>query len=163
MRLYALDCGACREASVDISVKKKKISLFSLSVEGEKASLKTRMDRAFFYLIAGGGFWIYYVTDGESGQPVHTSYVSGRSFKFPFMSRWDIHVGPCNTAPSHRGRGIYRKVLRVICGDSKSRAYMMVHEDNLPSIKGIEAAGFHHIGTVERTGICKVYRRTDHG
>lgn len=163
MRLYALDRGACREASVDISVKKKKVSLFSLSVEGEEASLKTRMGRAFFYLIARGRFWIYYVTDGESGQPVHTSYVSGRSFKFPFMSQGDIHIGPCNTVPSHRGRGIYRKVLRVICGDGKDRAYMMVHEDNLPSIKGIEAAGFRHIGAVERTGLLKVYRRTDHG
>ncbi len=162
MRLYVMDCNSCGEIPGDLSVKKKKMSLFSLSVEGEAASLKTCVGRAFFYLIARGQFWIYYVTDGETGQLVHTSYVSGRSFKFPFMSKGDIHIGPCRTAPSHRGQGIYGRVLRVICGDSKNRAYMMVHEENLPSIKGIEAAGFRQIGTVAKTGICKVYRRTDH-
>ncbi len=163
MRLYAMECSNCREIPEDISVKKKKVSLFSLSVEGERPSLKTCLGRAFFYLIARGRFWIYYVTDGESGQLIHSSYVTGKSFKFPFMSSGDIHIGPCHTAPSHRGRGIYRNVLRVICRDTQTGAYMMVHEENAPSIKGIEAAGFRHIGTVERAGIFKVYRRTDHG
>ena len=166
MRLYALEYGACEEASVELPVKKKKVSLFSLSLEGERLSGKALLGRAFFYLMARGRFWIYYVTDSESGQLIHSSYVMERSFKFPFMTRGDIHIGPCNTAPSHRGRGIYRNVLRVIGRDSKgvyNRAYMMVHEENIPSVKGIEAAGFRHIGTVEKTGLLKVYRRTDHG
>ncbi len=166
MRLYAMECCNCREIPEDISVKKKKVSLFSLCVEGERVSLKTLLGRAFFYLTARGRFWIYYVTDRESEQVIHTSYVTEKSFKFPFMSQGDIHIGPCHTAPSHRGQGIYRNVLRVISGDSEgtyNRAYMMVHEENIPSVKGIEAAGFRHIGTVEKTGIFKVYRRTEHG
>ena len=166
MRLYALERGIGGETPLEISVENKKVSLFSLFVEGERRSLKTLLGRFFFYLMAKGRFWIYYVADRESGQMIHSSYVTGRSFKFPFMSQRDIHIGPCNTAPEYRGRGIYRNVLRVICRDHKdacNKVYMMVHEDNIPSIKGIEAAGFRHIGTVERTGIFKVYRRTDHG
>jgi len=166
MRLYALDRGAWEASSADLPVEKKNISLFSLFIDGEKRSVKTMIGRAFFYLTARGRFWVYYVTDRGSGQVIHTSYVTEKSFKFPFMSPGEIHIGPCYTAPSHRGRGIYRKVLRGICADRRetnSRAYMMVHEDNLPSIRGIEAAGFRHIGSVERTALLKVYRRTDHG
>ena len=162
MRLYVMERGACKEASVDFPVGKKKVSLFSLSVEREHPSIKTRLGRVFFYLIAGGKFWIYYVTDPGSGIMIHSSYVMERSFKFPFMEAGDIHIGPCNTASSHRGRGIYRNVLRAICRDLQSKAFMMVHEDNIPSIKGIESAGFCHVGTVEKTGIFKVYRRTEH-
>ena len=166
MRLYALDRGAWEMSSADLPVEKKKISLFSLFIDGELRSVKTMIGRVFFYLIARGRFWVYYVTDSPSGQVIHTSYVTEKSFKFPFMSRGELHIGPCYTAPSHRGQGIYRKVLRGICADRRqthNRAYMMVHEDNLPSIKGIEAAGFRHIGSVERRGLLKVYRRTDHG
>ncbi len=165
MRLYELNYKGYTEMPSDLAVKVKKLSLFSLFVPGEQKSLKTRLVRSLFYVSSKGDFRIYYVTE-ESGRPIHTSYVTGRTPKFPFMEQGDIHIGPCRTDPDYQGRGIYRKVLRAIHADNctrRKRAYMIVHGENLPSIKGIEAAGLTHVGEVERQGIRKIYRRISHG
>ncbi len=37
--------------------------------------------------------------------------------------------------------------------------YVRGEEENLPSIKGIEAAGLRQVGSVERQGLRKIYRR----
>lgn len=164
MRLYEIACKT-QEESLSPEVKVKKISPFALVLEGEKPGMKTLLGRLLFYMLSKGNFRIYYVTEDTSGIPIHTSYVMGRSFKFPFMEKNTLHIGPCYTAPTHRGRGIYRKVLGAIVksnGKDYSKAYMMVAEDNLPSVKGIEAAGFCPVGTVERSRFLKIYRRTDH-
>lgn len=161
MRLYELKYKGYNGAAPDIAVKVKKVSLFSHFIKGEKRSLKTLLIRSMFHLSAKGNFSIYYVT-AENGKPIHTSYVTGPAPKFPFMEKGDIHIGPCRTDPNHRGKGIYRKVLRAIHADycdGYRGAYMLVHEDNLPSIKGIEAAGLTHVGRVERQGVRKIYRR----
>lgn len=162
MRLYELNYGNYNDICRDPEVRVKKISLFSPFIKGEKKRVKTLLTRWMFYLSAKGDFRIYYVTAEEGGRPIHTSYVTGPSSKFPFMEKGDIHIGPCNTAPEHRGQGIYRRVLKTIHAENHSqctRAYMIVDESNLPSIKGIEAAGLTHTGTVERKGIRKIYRR----
>ena len=162
MRLYELKYKGYNGAAPDIAVKVKKVSLFSLFIKGEKRGIKNILVRSMFCLSSKGSFRIYYVTD-EGGKPIHTSYVMGPTAKFPFMEKGDIHIGPCRTDPDHRGKGIYRKVLRAIhadhCHDGYSGAYMIVLEENLPSIKGIEAAGLTHVGRVERQGVRKIYRR----
>lgn len=166
MRLYELDYGSFVECPVDLKVEVQKVSFLHPFLKGEKKSMKTFLTRSMFYVLSRGDFSIYYVTEEDRGRPIHTSYVSGPGGKFPFMEKGDIHIGPCYTAPDYRGRGIYRKVLRAIHGDHCShckRAYMIVDEENLPSIKGIEAAGLRHTGTVERKGIWKIYRRVSHG
>lgn len=69
------------------------------------------------------------------------------------LGRGDFVIGPCVTASSHRGRGIYPAMIRALCADryrkGQRRAYMMVSERNLPSIRGIEKAGFRYIGRAE--------------
>ncbi len=162
MRLYELDYGTYKPCPTEGKVESQKISFFHPFIRGEKKSIKTFLVRILFYVQSKGNFRIYYVREDRENTPIHTSYVCGASRKFPFMEREDIHIGPCHTAPDHRGKGIYRKVLRAIhtesCGKFK-RAYMIVDEENLPSIKGIEAAGLTHVGTVERSGLQKIYRR----
>lgn len=166
MRLYELNYEGYSDISPDLGVKVKKISLFSPFLQGEKKTAKTLVSRWVFYFLSRGDFRIYYVrAEGEDRPVIHTSYVMGPGLKFPFMEKGDIHIGPCNTAPDFRGRGIYRRVLKTIHAENYSRskrAYMIVDESNLPSIKGIEAAGLTHIGTVERQGIWKIYRRISH-
>lgn len=165
MRLYELKYKGYSRTAPNIAVKVKKVSLFSHFIKGEKRSLKTFVVRSLFHLSSKGNFSIYYVT-AEDGKPIHTSYVTGPAPKFPFMDKGDIHIGPCYTDPDHRGKGIYRKVLRAIHADhchGHRGAYMIVHEENLPSIKGIEAAGLTHVGTVERQGVRKIYRRLSNG
>lgn len=162
MRLYELNYETYRPTAVEPKVESQKISLFRPFLKGEGRSLKTLLVRGLFWLQSKGDFRIYYVRENGNGKPIHTSYVIGASGKFPFMERGDIHIGPCTTDPDHRGKGIYKQVLRTIHADHcthRSRAFMIVHEDNLPSIKGIEAAGLTHVGTVERQGIRKIYRR----
>jgi GNAT superfamily N-acetyltransferase len=55
-------------------------------------------------------------------------------------------IACCFTAPSARGRGLYRRALiaelRHLRGRGYRRAVIETSPDNLPSRKGIEAAGF---------------------
>lgn len=162
MRLYEMDYGAYRPCPTELKVESQEISFFHPFIPGEKKSVKTFLVRILFYVQSKGNFRIYYVRGDEENKPIHTSYVCGASAKFPFMGKTDIHIGPCYTDADHRGKGIYRKVLKAIhaenCG-AFSRAYMIVDEENLPSIKGIEAAGLRQVGSVERQGLRKIYRR----
>ena len=165
MRLYKIDYKDCPALPVDSGVRRKKIGLLHLFIEGERKSLKTLLGRLYFYLISKGSFSIYYTLDPERGTVTHSSYVTGASYKFPFMHKGDIHIGPCRTAPEHRGKGLYKQVLRAVLQDqqgSDHAAYMLVAEDNLPSIRGIEACGFRHEGSVEKHSPLKIYRRVPH-
>jgi ribosomal protein S18 acetylase RimI-like enzyme len=55
-------------------------------------------------------------------------------------------IACCFTAPSARGRGLYRRALIAELRHLKERGYrravIETSPENLPSIKGIEAAGF---------------------
>ena len=50
--------------------------------------------------------------------------------------------------------------ITSIVGTQKTFFYMIVDENNIPSIKGIEKAGFQRCGSVYVTGIMKKYRLT---
>lgn len=69
------------------------------------------------------------------------------------LGRGDFVIGPCVTASSHRGRGIYPAMIRALCAEryrmGQRRAYMVVGEKNVASIRGIEKAGFHCIGRAD--------------
>lgn len=164
MRLYELDYEKYKKKPSDLTVRKKNITLFDLKLPGEKCNVKTLVTRWLFALISRGSVELYYVTEDASGEIIHSSNVMGRSFKFPFMGDGDIHIGPCITAPAHRGKGIYKQVLNFINSEKQEscrRAYMLVSEGNLPSIRGIEASGFQQIGTVKKSKILKIYRKSN--
>ncbi|MBR4308998.1 MAG: GNAT family N-acetyltransferase [Oscillospiraceae bacterium] len=162
MRLYELDYSSYVQQDITTQIQRKKLRLFDLRLPGEENSLKTRLGRLYFCLISKGRFTVYYATDPETGNVLHTSYVTGPGYKFPFMHKGDIHIGPCYTAPQARGKGLYKQALRTIHRDhsaGKGRAYMLVAEDNTPSIRGIEACGFLHTGRAEKHSLLKIYRR----
>ena len=134
-------------------------SLRGLFLKGEKTGLKTALIRLYFQSITFGKAKIYYVQKGEN--LVHTSYVIPACFKFPFMGKHDLEIGPCYTYSAFRGQGIYPKVLKEICKiqcKDTSSFYMIVDETNTSSIKGIEKAGFTRCGSVYKSKFMKRYR-----
>ena len=160
MRLLYELAHRCEELPACISVQEQKISPRHLSLKGETLGCKAKLCRLVFWLLSKGNFRVFYVNDPETGRVIHTSCVTGHSFKFPFMQKGDIHIGPCQTDPEQRGKGIYKAVLRHITRQTVHKtAYMIVDDSNLPSVKGIEGAGFCRVGTVERSRILKIYRR----
>lgn len=119
----------------------------------------------YFYIITKGDFEIYYVENDNN--IIHTSYVSGKCFKFRFMKKGDIEIGPCYTNKEHRGKGIYPEVLRTICYERKSlitNIYIFVDENNISSIKGIEKSNFDFDGNLKKecwAHIKNQYKRLD--
>jgi RimJ/RimL family protein N-acetyltransferase len=62
----------------------------------------------------------------------------------------EVEIKYCLTLPPFRGRGIYPEVIRHMISylsmrDVK-RIFMCVRRNNLPSIRGIEKAGFRRVG-----------------
>lgn len=59
-----------------------------------------------------------------------------------------ITIGDCFTDDRYRGLGIYPMVLRSIAKGhgEKVQVYVLVAPDNIPSIRGIEKAGFQFLG-----------------
>jgi RimJ/RimL family protein N-acetyltransferase len=61
------------------------------------------------------------------------------------------------THPDYRGRGLYpaalKKIQRYLFQNGYKRVFICVHEDNIPSIRGIEKAGFK---VVKRMKLIKV-------
>lgn len=146
------------ESHGEIDLKVFTPSLRGLFLKGEKAGIKAACARLMFHALTLGKAQIYYVRSGND--IIHTSYVIPACVKFSFMSRNDLEIGPCYTYPAFRGKGIYPKVLSEICrrrANDISSFYMIVDETNLPSIKGIEKAGFVRCGSVQKSKISKRY------
>lgn len=62
---------------------------------------------------------------------------------YDFLPHDGIHLAYCETIPSARGRGYYPLLLDYIQNaHPNNNLYMIVKKDNIPSIKGIEKAGF---------------------
>lgn len=129
------------------------------TIKGEKKTFKRLVVRFLFWLATRGRAKVYYAT--QDGRLSHTSYVIPKCYKFPFLGADDYEIGPCFTYSEYRGRGLYPAILRYICGSvgkDNSTFYMIVDENNTPSIKGIEKAGFEKCGTVKVSPIMKKYR-----
>lgn len=134
-------------------------------ISGEDRHWKTALSRLYFWLITGGKLEIYYILS-DAGTVAHTSYVVPRCYKFPFLDKGDYEIGPCRTAENSRGKGLYGMALNRITGEKayeKANFYMLVSEENAPSIRGIEKAGFLREGYAARTGITKKYVKTEPG
>jgi GNAT superfamily N-acetyltransferase len=69
----------------------------------------------------------------------------------------EAEVKFCLTLPAARGLGVYPKVINSIAQflhqKGINRIFMCVHEENQPSIRGIEKAGFHRVGKIQLSKI----------
>ena len=142
----------------ELNVRCLNLTLCHLFVESEKFNVKVFLLRLYFLLITFYGVKLFYVLDGDN--IIHYSYVLRKNYKFPFMKKSDLEIGPCYTCKEYRGKGIYPRVLKkiVASGLEGSRFFMIVEESNLSSIKGIKKAGFKECGHVKKQ-MFKIYRK----
>ena len=109
----------------------------------EKMSFRTSLFRLYISLLSLGKTKIYFAIDKNTGNIVHSSCIIPRNFKYPFLKKGEYCIGPCNTAPMFRGRGIYPYVLRYIVDDNPDIIFkMIIRKDNMPSINGVKKADF---------------------
>lgn len=83
------------------------------------------------------------------GHVVHYTLVLPKCFKFPFMGKNDLQIGPSWTHDQYRRRGIASYVLQKILEsyEKKNRKlWWVVKENNKGSIQFIEKAGFVKCG-----------------
>lgn len=114
----------------------------------------------FWFLFTRGRYRIYYVKD-EAGKVIHYSHVLPKFFKFPFMQRGDLQIGPSWTDPARRGQRIYPAVIAHILRREQRQGrcfYMMAAEANRASCRGIERTGFTPCGIGEKQGWLGIYR-----
>lgn len=136
-----------------------KLSIFKPSIFRLSAHSRFRVINLFWFILTIGRYCIYYVSD-ETGQIVHYSYVMPKIFKFSFMDEPNsIHIGPCWTKPSHRGKGIYPAVLIRICSDNLGvYIYIFAETGNVSSRKGIEKVGFEKKSIGYKAGFLGIYK-----
>lgn len=90
----------------------------------------------------------------EGARLAHSALVTPRYFRFPQMARDDLQIGAVFTDPDYRGRGLAKAGVRLIAerwAGRYRRLWYIVEEDNLASIRVIEACGFARLGDGERS------------
>lgn len=88
----------------------------------------------------------------HQGQLVHHSTITPGYFRFPFMAESDLQVGSTWTSPEYRGKGLGALGLRTALASVGRRVcWYLAEEDNLPSIRVAEKAGFVLAGAGVRT------------
>ena len=83
----------------------------------------------------------------------HSALVTPRYFRFPQMAPGDLQIGAVFTDPAYRGRGLAKAGVRLIAerwAGRFERPWYIVEDDNLASIRVIEACGFALLGDGER-------------
>ena len=118
-------------------------------------SMRGKLHIALWLLLTGvkrGEYYLYELL--KDGKVVSTAEVCTGHWQLPFLTirmgagKKDYHIGPCMTCPNERGKGYYPMLLQAIMNDlgTQNNYYMIVHETNAPSLRGIAKAGFTRIG-----------------
>lgn len=113
----------------------------------------------FWYILTLGKYQIYYVYD-KSGQIIHYSHIMPKIYKYAFMPRKNsLHIGPCWTSSSSRGKGVYPAILSKICKDHNNKnIYIFTDQNNIPSQKGIDKVGFQLFSNGIKTKLFGIYK-----
>lgn len=112
-----------------------------------------------WFLFSFGNFSVLVLLDDKI--VVHYSYLTPKVFRFPFMKRGDVQVGPCVTHESYRGQGVFSKVLSLIpllYPGINNTIWTYTTEDDIAAQKAFKNAGYSFITLAEmslRTKIVK--------
>lgn len=103
----------------------------------------------FWYLSSKGNFSILVLMKDES--VVHYSYITPKVFRFPFMNKGDLQVGPCVTHISYRGQGIFTRVLELIplLYPQSEIIWTYTTEDDVAAQKAFKNAGYKFVTYAE--------------
>lgn len=95
----------------------------------------------------------------SAGRKVSWAYCVGRVYQFPFMGRGDVQIGPAFTLSEYRGRGYYKMLMaRAMNEHPESVCWMIVADNNYPSLRAVEALGFRRVAYLKHNRLTKMYR-----
>lgn len=126
-----------------------KPSLFSIYPKGCIAfTLKIWWLMHHLHIFTNRNYGLFIVRDSNDNL-IHRSVITPRYFRFPFMGKKDLQIGDTWTMPEYRGKGLASFAIQEIVKLHKKpghRFWYVVEEDNIPSIKTVEKAGFVKYG-----------------
>lgn len=131
-----------------ILIEKPSKNIFGNDYKGVLISL-------FWRIITFDKAKVYVIRDND-GSIVHYSCVFPKCYKFPFLKKNDVEVGPCFTSKNHRGKGFYPYVLAYIAKKEilkKGNLYLMINTKNKSSIRGVKKVGFKPIALMRKNTI----------
>ena len=105
-------------------------------------------------LFANRGFGVLVIREGD--RLIHSSLVTPRYFRFPEMAADDLQIGATWTDPDMRGRGVGKLAVALIhksWQDEFRRMWYLVTEDNVASVRVVEASGYRLLGTGSRRSL----------
>lgn len=118
------------------------------------------LKRFLWYLITLGKLRIFYIMDGDIA--IHYSFLIPKNFRFPFMNKGDLQIGPCYTDPKFRGRGLYFQALKLIPKlffEQTSNFWIYTTDTNMISQHVIEKAGYCFSGYFISTGWLRILKK----
>lgn len=156
--VYKIDDYLCEEFQLHSEL----LSTYKLSISKPKMVDLYKMGdgfvvNMFWYFITFGKFKILQLADSEN--IVHYSYIAPKVYRFPFMKRGDIQIGPCLTFEKYQKRGIYSAVLKYLISDyckQNTTLWIYCNENNEASRKTIEKVGFKYYGNASINKLTKV-------
>lgn len=113
----------------------------------------------FWYIFTLNNYRI--LTLYDKNIQVHFSYLIPKVYRFPFMMKSDLQIGPCFTAYNYRRRGIYLAVLRFLIKQNIEKyrtIWIYCAETNIASQKAIEKAGFSFYGKARISKTLKIIK-----
>lgn len=93
---------------------------------------------------------------------VHTSYVSPKVYRFPFMGKKDIQIGPCWTNENYRNKGIYSNMLLFLLrfySDVDRTIWIYTNLSNIASQKAILKSGFEFCSIMRISRWTKIIKK----
>jgi len=95
--------------------------------------------------------WSY--TIRESDKLIHVSYLYDNIFLLKLVNKNGPVIGDCYTNKQYRGQSIYPQVINKIALETLKQGiqevFIVVNQENISSIKGIEKAGFNKFAAIK--------------
>lgn len=139
-----------------------KEEIFSPTIGMLKKHTAKKIMYIFWFIFTLGRYKIIYIYDNT--KIIHYSHILPKFFKFPFMKRNDLEIGPAWTDKNYRGRGIFPYVLWEIIHKfqkDKRDFYVFTHIDNISSQRAIVKAGFYEWKKGYKSDKLGIYRISD--
>jgi len=137
-----------------------KIQIFVPTVFRKGLDKAELIKRNIWYLITLGKYKIVYIMHGN--KIAHYSYIIPKNFRFPFMKKGDLQIGPCYTYPSYRGKGLYADALKYIFSifsDEDRVFWIYTAQNNEASRHVIEKSGFEFQNLLRNSGVFRILKK----
>lgn len=104
--------------------------------------------------------WRYIIKDKD--KIIHRSYIYDAVFLLKVIQKKGPVIGDCITNKEYRGQSIYPYVINRITNEAiksgEKEIFIIVNQDNISSIKGIEKASFIKFASIKAKRWLWIYR-----